>query len=528
MRKDGYSLEKQGFVNIGKQYWNLNIEILYEHVIQRSEGVLLKGGGLCVRSGEHTARAAKDKYIVEEETTKNDIWWGKDNIPYSEEKYFALKRRLIDYFQNKEVFVQDCYAGADEENELPVRIVTEKAWHSVFVRNMLLTKNGEAHKNEPEFTVICAMDFNAIPEIDGTRSKTFIIVNFKDKTAIIGGTGYAGEIKKTIFSVMNYLLPKSGVLPMHCSANMKDDNVALFFGLSGTGKTTLSADISRNLIGDDEHGWGKNGVFNFENGCYAKIIRLSEEAEPQIYKAIHSYGAILENVIYDQETREMLLDEKDITENTRGSYPLENISNAHLLKKAGNPQNIILLTCDANGVMPPVAKLSTEQALFHFITGYTSKVGGTEVGLGAEPIATFSACFGAPFMTHHPTKYASLLRKRIEENDTDCWLINTGWIGGAFGIGKRISIKYTRIILSAILNGTLKDQEFSEDKVFKFLVPKNLLGIPKEILTPHLTWKNEDEYWKKYMLLGKQFIEIFEQFKEKSDIRIDDVLPTIK
>ncbi len=522
-----YTLEQQGFLNTGKQYWNLGIETLYEHVLERGEGKILKGGGLVVRSGEHTARSAKDKYVVEEETTKDDIWWGSMNVPYSEEKYFALKRRLIDYFQNKDVYVQDVFAGADEQYESSIRIITEKAWHSIFSKNMLISKDGKAHSSEPDFTIIDAMDFYAIPELDDTRSKTFIIVNFKDKTAIIGGSGYAGEIKKTVFSVMNYLLPKNGVLPMHCSANMKGENVALFFGLSGTGKTTLSADVSRNLIGDDEHGWSKEGVFNFENGCYAKVIRLSAEAEPQIYSAIHKYGAVLENVIYDEETREMLLDEKDITENTRGSYPLEYIDNAHLDKKAGNPQNVILLTCDANGVMPPVAKLSTEQALFHFITGYTSKIGGTEVGLGSEPEATFSACFGAPFMTHHPTKYASLLRKRINENDSHCWLINTGWIGGGYGVGDRISIKHTRTILSAILDGSLNDAEFKEDKIFKFYVPKAIEGVPTEILSPENNWADEKEYWKKYKKLGQQFIETFDKFKEKSDIRIDEVLPNI-
>ena len=527
MNKEKYTIEKQGFLNTGEQFWNLDIEKLYEHVIRKNEGKLLKGGGLVVRSGEHTARSAKDKYVVEEDTTKDEIWWGDVNIPYSEEKYFALKRRLIDYFQNKDVYIQDCFAGADERHELPVRIISEKAWHSVFAKNMLISKDDDLHTDEPEFTIIDAMDFNAIPEVDGTRTKTFIIVNFKDKTAIIGGSGYAGEIKKTVFSVMNYLLPKKGILPMHCSANMKDDNVALFFGLSGTGKTTLSADVSRNLIGDDEHGWSKEGVFNFENGCYAKVIRLSAEAEPQIYNAIHKYGAVLENVIYDEDTREMLLDEKDITENTRGSYPLEFIDNAHLEKKAGNPQNVILLTCDANGVLPPVAKLSTEQALFHFITGYTSKIGGTEVGLGVEPIATFSACFGAPFMTHHPTKYASLLRERINENNSNCWLINTGWIGGAFGVGKRISINHTRKILTAILDGSLNDENFVEDKVFKFFVPEKIEGVPTEILSPHQNWDNQEDYWKKYKQLGKQFIETFEEFKDKSDIRIEEVLPNI-
>ncbi|MFC1959851.1 phosphoenolpyruvate carboxykinase (ATP) [Chloroflexota bacterium] len=424
------------------------------------------------------------------------------------------------YLQGRDLFVQDCYAGADEEYQMPVRIVTEYAWHSQFIRNMFIKPESreEYRQHVPEFTVICAPGFKGIGTIDGTRSSTFIALNFEKRLCIIGDSGYGGEMKKSIFTVMNYLLPLEGVMTMHCSANQGEDkdDVALFFGLSGTGKTTLSADPSRNLIGDDEHGWSDKGIFNFENGCYAKVIQLSESAEPQIYDAIHQFGAIQENVIYDPVTRNIDLDDDSITENTRASYPLAYISNAVPEKKGGHPKNIILLTCDAQGVMPPIAKLTTEQALYHFISGYTSKVGGTEVGLGEEPEITFSACFGAPFMAHHPTFYADLLKRKIERYDVNCWLLNTGWVGGPYGVGKRISIRHTRNLLTAALNGDLLDVEYYDEPLFGFQVPKTCPNVPDDVLYPAEAWPSQGEYDTKFRQLASRFIDNFRKFEKEA------------
>jgi phosphoenolpyruvate carboxykinase (ATP) len=513
--KCDYSIGNNGLTNLNTVYWNLPTEALYEEIVFRGEGHITRMGPVVVKSGKHTARAAQDKYIVREGTTEDHIWWGEYNRPMSRDKFNELFSRVQGYLQGRDIFVQDCYAGADPEYRLPIRVITELAWHSLFSRNMfILPENRDEYRNHiPDFTVIAVPNFTAFEPIDGTRSKTFIALNFEEKLCIIGYSGYGGEIKKSIFTVMNYILPLEGVMTMHCSANQGDDgDTALFFGLSGTGKTTLSADPSRGLIGDDEHGWNDDGVFNFENGSYAKVIQLSASAEPQIYAATHRFGSILENVIYDPITRKIDLDDDEITENTRASYPLEYIGNAIPEKRGGHPKNLIMLTCDAQGVMPPIAKLTPDQALYHFISGYTSKVGGTEVGLGEEPEITFSACFGAPFMVHHPTFYADLLKRKIERYGVNCWLLNTGWVGGAYGVGKRISIRYTRALLNAALNGELLDVEYYKDPIFGFEVPKFCPDVPESVLYPAESWPNQEEYNKKYRQLAARFIDNFKKF----------------
>ncbi len=513
-----YKLENQGLTQLGKVYWNLTESALYEEIIFRNEGKLAEGGSLLVNTGKHTARAAADKFAVKEESTEDKIWWGVHNRPFSTEKFNSLLGRLQAYSQGKELFVQDCYAGADPEYRLAVRVITEKAWHSLFARNMFITTNNhdELKKFIPDFTVISVPDFKVDPKIDGTRTETGIIINFDARMAIIANSLYGGEIKKSIFTVLNFLLTFQDVLPMHCSANVGENgNAALFFGLSGTGKTTLSADPNRKLIGDDEHGWSSSGVFNFEGGCYAKVIRLSEESEPEIYATTKRFGTILENVVFDPISRRIDLDEDSITENTRASYPLEFIPN--IVPEGfvnAHPKDIIFLTCDASGVMPPISRLSPEQAQYHFISGYTSKIAGTEIGLGTEPQITFSACFGAPFMVRHPFTYAEMLKQRMLKNNSRCWLVNTGWIGGRFGVGKRISIKHTRNLLNAALDGKLDKVKYRRDKLFGYEVPLNCPDVPEEVLDPATSWGNEDEYWKKYDALASRFIENFKLFEK--------------
>ncbi|MBC8477946.1 phosphoenolpyruvate carboxykinase (ATP), partial [bacterium] len=454
-----YKLQNHGLNHLDSVYWNLPSEALYEEIIFRNEGRISRQGPMLVLTGKHTARAAADKYIVQEESTTDNVWWGEYNRPYSLEKYNSLLSRVQAYCQDEELFVQDVYAGADPEYALKVRIITEKAWHSLFARNMLLTFTDlEEHKKFiPDFTIIGLPGFKVDPRIDGTRSETAIVLNFAANTAIISNSLYGGEIKKGVFTVLNFLLTFRNVLPMHCSANVgKDGDVALFFGLSGTGKTTLSADPRRHLIGDDEHGWSSKGVFNFEGGCYAKVIRLSAEHEPQIHACTQRFGTILENVVMDPVSRHIDLDDDIITENTRASYPLEFIPNVVPEKMVTtHPRNIIFLTCDASGVMPPIARLSPDEAQYHFISGYTSKIAGTEIGLGIEPQITFSACFGAPFMVRHPFEYAGMLKQRMLKHQAQCWLVNTGWVGGRFGVGKRISIRHTRNLLNAALENKL-------------------------------------------------------------------------
>jgi len=529
--KSDYRLKNIGFLNLRKTYWNLPTESLYEEIVFRGEGSITCDGPILVTSGIHTARAANDKYVVREPQTEEDIWWGEYNRPFNSDKFEELFNRLQGYVQGRDLFVQDCYAGAHPDHKLPIRIIAEYAWHSLFARNMfLLPKNAEAYRQHvPEFTVIAMPSFNAFPSIDGTRSGTFIALNFEQQIVIIGGSGYGGEIKKSIFTVMNYLLPKKGVMTMHCSANQGSDvnDVALFFGLSGTGKTTLSADPTRSLIGDDEHGWSDDGVFNFEGGCYAKVIQLSPSAEPEIHATTKRFGTILENVIFDPITRNIDLDDDEITENTRASYPLHFIDNALPSGLGGHPKNIIFLTCDASGVIPPIAKLTPEQAMYHFISGYTSKVGGTEVGLGEEPEITFSACFGAPFMVYHPSYYANLLANKMERYKAHAWLLNTGWVGGPYGVGKRISIRHTRAMLSAALNGKLLDAAYYTDPVFGFEVPMQCPNVPDDVLYPAQSWPSQKAYDDKYRQLAARFIENFKKYSEHVTPAVQDAGPKI-
>jgi phosphoenolpyruvate carboxykinase (ATP) len=528
--KSDYGLKNHGLTNLNVVYWNLPVESLYEEIVFRGEGRLTRHGALVVNSGEHTARAANDKFVVRESSTEDQIWWGEYNRPYSTDKFAELFSRLQGFVQGRDVFVQDCFAGADPAYRMPVRIITELAWHSLFARNMfILPESAEEYRQHvPEFTVICVPSFHAFEPIDGTRSKTFIVLNFEQKLCIIGGSAYGGEIKKSIFTVLNFLLPLESVMPMHCSANVGDDgDAALFFGLSGTGKTSLSADPDRNLIGDDEHGWSDAGIFNFEGGCYAKVIQLSPSAEPQIFACTEKFGTVLENVIFDPVTRLIDLDDDEITENTRASYPLDFIANSVPEKMAGHPANIVLLTCDASGVMPPIARLTPNQALYQFISGYTAKVGGTEVGLGEEPEITFSACFGAPFMVHHPAYYADLLKRKIERYGVNTWLINTGWVGGAYGVGKRISIGYTRAMLHAALTGSLSNVEFSKDPIFGFEVPKSCEGVPDELLDPASSWSSPEEYMNKYRQLAMRFIDNFKKFAPDCTQEIIDAGPKV-
>ena len=532
LRQADFDLSNHGIGHLRLPYWNLATEALYEEAVFRGEGATSVGGPFIAHTGKHTARSANDKFVVRHSDSENNIWWGIYNRPFAAEKFEALFSRLLGYLQGHDVFVQDAYAGADEQYRLPVRFVTEHAWHSLFIRNMfILPQSLEEYKRfVPEFTIIAAPGFKANPAIDNTNSETFIILNLEKKLAIIGNTAYAGEMKKSIFTLLNYLLPLEGVLSMHCSANVNPDDVndvALFFGLSGTGKTTLSADPTRRLIGDDEHGWSKNGVFNFEGGCYAKVIGLSESAEPEIYATTRRFGTILENVPFDPVTRLIDLDDDSITENTRASYPLEFIANAVPEKKAGHPKNIILLTCDANGVMPPIARLSPNQALYQFISGYTAKVGGTEIGLGKEPAITFSACFGGPFMMHHPYKYAELLKRKIERYGVQCWLVNTGWVGGPYGVGKRISIRHTRGLLNAALSGKLNDVKYTKDPIFGFLVPMECPGVPAEVLSPSSSWGDKKEYDRRYKDLAMRFKENFAKFADNTPPEVVEAGPNV-
>jgi len=525
-----YGLQNHGLTNLHRVYWNLPTASLYEEVVYRGEARVAHLGPVVVTTGKHTARAAADKFIVREHSTENRIWWGEYNRPFSAEKFSALLTRIQGFLQGRDVFVQDCYAGADPRYRMPIRIVTEKAWHSLFARNMFMkiSRTEELKRHVPEFTVIAVPSFQASPIMDGTRTETFIIIHFAERLAIIGGSEYGGEIKKTIFTVLNFLLPLEGVLPMHCSANVgPDGDAALFFGLSGTGKTTLSADPSRQLVGDDEHGWSEDGVFNFEDGCYAKVIRLSPEAEPQIHACTRRFGTILENVVLDPLSRRLDLNDDALTENTRGAYPLDYIENYLPPKMAAHPRNVVFLTCDASGVMPPIARLSPEQAIYHFISGYTSKIAGTEIGLGVEPEITFSTCFGGPFMVHHPYRYAEMLKARLLRHGSACWLVNTGWTGGSFGVGKRISIRYTRALLNAALAGKLNGVEFREDPVFRFEVPLECEGVPAQILDPAAAWPNREAYAQKYAALAARFVQNYQLIGDECPAEVRAGGPTV-
>jgi phosphoenolpyruvate carboxykinase (ATP) len=524
-----YKLANHGLEYLDQVFWNLPTPALYEEAIFRGEGHMTVGGPLLVYTGKWTARAAADKYIVKEHDTQDKVWWGQYNRPMTPEKFDGLFSRLQAYLQGEELFVQDCYVGADPEYRMPIRIITDKAWQSLFARNMFIPLKtlDEYKKHVPEFTLIASPSFKVDPRIEGTRSETAIVVNFAQRLAIVAGSSYGGEVKKSLFTIMNFLLPLRNVMAMHCSANVGEEgDVALFFGLSGTGKTTLSADPKRKLIGDDEHGWSDEGVFNFEGGCYAKVIRLSAEHEPQIYSCTRRFGTILENVVYDKATRRIDLDDDKFTENTRASYPLDFIPNAVEDKMTrSHPQNVIFLTCDASGVLPPIARLDKSHAMYHFISGYTSKIAGTEIGLGIEPEITFSACFGAPFMVHHPFYYARLLSDKIQKHGARCWLVNTGWVGGKFGVGKRISIHHTRNLLNAALEGKLDQVEYRKDRLFGFEVPLTCPEVPENVLRPSTAWGDKKEYWMKYDALAARFIENFKLFAKDCDPEVSSAGP---
>ncbi len=510
-----YGLNEQGISNVGKIYWNPPIAVLCEEIVRRQEGIFTQQGAVVVNTGKHTGRSPNDKFIVKELSSENRIWWGKVNRPFEEAKFESLQKRMFQYLQGKELFVQDCFAGADEQYRLPIRVITEFAWHSVFALNMFIRIQDPQLLREhiPQFTIISLPKFQSDPKVDGTNSETFIIINFDKRLVLIGGTAYAGEIKKSVFTILNYLLPLKQVLSMHCSANAGDrDDVAIFFGLSGTGKTSLSTDSRRPMIGDDEHGWSDRGVFNFEGGCYAKVIRLSPTAEPEIYACTRKFGTILENVIINETTREIDLDDATLTENTRSSYPITYLSNLVESGMGGHPKHVVMLTCDAFGVMPPIARLSQEQAMYHFLSGYTAKVAGTERGMGSEPQVTFSTCFGAPFLVHPPSVYANLLGKKIAQHRVSCWLVNTGWSGGPFGVGKRINIAYTRAMLRAALEGKLDKVPTQPDPIFGVEVPTFCEAVPAEILQPRNTWQNKEAYDAKARELAVRFEKNFQEF----------------
>lgn len=529
-----YGLENHGIRNVNAVYWNLPTSRLYEEIIQRREGLIAHLGPIVVRTGHHTGRSPNDKFIVREPTTEDKIWWGDVNRPFDPDRFDALYDRLMAYLQGKDIYIQDCWAGADPEYRTAVRVISESAWHSLFARNMFLNiyqvqrqgAPGQLETFVPDFTVIDTPRFHAVPGVDRTNSEVYIIVNFARKVVIIGGTSYAGEIKKSVFTILNYLLPLQNVLSMHCSANQgPEGDVALFFGLSGTGKTTLSSSPDRYLIGDDEHGWSEKGIFNFEGGCYAKVIRLSKEKEPEIYQTTRRFGTILENVMIDAQTRRLDLDDDTLTENTRAAYPITHLEKIVPEYRAGHPQNIFFLTADAFGVMPPISKLTPEQAMYHFLSGYTAKVAGTEKGLGKEPKATFSACFGAPFLPLHPSVYAELLARKLKQHNTHVWLVNTGWTGGPFGIGHRMDLSYTRAIIRAALNGTLADIPTEPDPIFGVHVPIRCPDVPDEVLNPRNTWEDKEAYDRQGRELAGMFHNHFKAFADRVDKAVVEAGP---
>ncbi|HSR72981.1 MAG TPA: phosphoenolpyruvate carboxykinase [Kiloniellales bacterium] len=510
-----HGLAGHGIRNPSAVYWNLGVPALYSHALRRDEGILAEGGPLVVLTGQHTGRSPNDKFIVAESSTRDEIWWGKVNVATDQVTFDRLHAKMLAYFQGRELFVQDVFAGADPDYRLAVRVVSTSAWHALFARNMFIHPGHDRLADfEPEFTVLHAPFLEADPQTDGTNSGTFILVDFARRLILIGGTVYAGEIKKSIFSILNFILPPQGVLPMHCSANIGEaGDTAIFFGLSGTGKTTLSADSTRTLIGDDEHGWSNAGIFNFEGGCYAKVIRLSAEAEPEIYATTQRFGTILENVVVDPETGALDLDDNRYTENTRASYPLDFIPNVSASGRGIHPRNVVMLTADAFGVLPPISRLSPEQAMYHFLSGYTARVAGTEKGLGNEPQATFSTCFGAPFMPRHPSVYAELLGERIRRSGTDCWLVNTGWTGGSYGVGKRMQIAYTRAMVRAALDGSLAKVETRTDPTFGLAIPVSCPEVPPEVLDPKSTWADSAAYDQTARELCGRFERNFEDFE---------------
>jgi len=507
-------LEDQGIQGLGKVYYNLLEPALIEEALKRGEGHLGKGGTFLVTTGEHTGRSPKDKHVVRTPDVENDIWW-ENNRPMAPDAFDRLHADMLEHLKGREVFVEDLYVGADHANRLDVRVVTEMAWHGLFSRHLLRRPAAEELESfAPEFTVINCPSFKADPDRHGCRTKTVVAMNFAKKLILIGDTEYAGEIKKSVFTLMNFILPGKGIMAMHCSANHAIDNpvdTAIFFGLSGTGKTTLSADPSRTLIGDDEHGWSDNGTFNFEGGCYAKTINLSAEAEPEIYATTSTFATVVENMVYDENTFELDFEDDSLTANMRCAYPLHYISNASETSMGGHPKNIIMLTCDAFGVLPPIARLTPAQAMYHFLSGFTSKVAGTEKGV-TEPEPTFSTCFGAPFMPRRPEVYGHLLREKIATHGATCWLVNTGWTGGAYGTGQRMPIKATRALLTAALDGSLNDAEFRKDPNFGFEVPLAVHDVPEVLLDPRRTWADPSAYDAQAEKLVQMFSENFAQY----------------
>ncbi|MBT4218311.1 MAG: phosphoenolpyruvate carboxykinase (ATP) [Flavobacteriales bacterium] len=507
-------------------HWNLSPEELTKIAVKKGQATITSSGAININTGEFTGRSPMDRFIVKDQISENSVWWGDVNLSFDEDKFDKLHQKVLDYLCDKELFVRDSYACADQNYRMNIRVVNEYAWSNMFAYNMFLRPTDKEIENfEPEWTILNAPGFMADAEVDGTRQHNFAILNFTKKIILIGGTGYTGEIKKGIFSALNFILPhQKNVLPMHCSANVgKDGDTAIFFGLSGTGKTTLSADPNRDLIGDDEHGWDGDTVFNFEGGCYAKCIDLSAEKEPDIFAAVRE-GALLENISFFEGTNNPNYEDGSITQNTRVSYPIDHIDNIAVPSLAHNPKNIFFLTADAFGVLPPVSKLTRGQAMFHFISGYTAKVAGTEAGV-TEPQTTFSACFGAPFMPLHPTKYAEMLGEKMDESNVNVWLINTGWSGGEYGIGERISLKHTRSMISAILNGELDDVEYSTHVVFGLKMPKSCPNVPSEILSPKNTWQNKEKYDYKANELSDAFNKNFSQFAEFANEEILDAAP---
>jgi phosphoenolpyruvate carboxykinase (ATP) len=506
-------LAHTGVAAPGSVHANLTAAQLAGHAVRRGEARFSEDGALIVRTGVHTGRSVADKFVVDEPETTADVWWGRINNKLDRAHFALLKRRVQAYLQGRELFTEDLFAGADPAHRVRVRLVTTNAWHALFARNMFIRPpSHDLAGFEPDYVILHAPEFQADPAVDGVRSSTVIALSFAEKTIVIAGTEYAGEIKKSIFTVMNWQLPAGGNLPMHCSANIgRDGDTALFFGLSGTGKTTLSSDPDRRLIGDDEHGWSADGVFNFEGGCYAKVINLSREAEPQIWAASHRFGTVLENVVADPCGR-LDLDDAAYTENTRSCYPIEFIPNAELSGRGNHPRNVIMLTADAFGVLPPIARLSAAQAMYHFLSGYTARVAGTEKGMGKAPQATFSTCFGAPFLPRRPDVYGRLLEDLIQRHGAACWLVNTGWTGGSYGTGTRMAISHTRALLRAVLDGTLQNAKFHADPFFGLMIPRDVPGIPNEVLDPRLAWADRDAYDRTAKDLVARFEANFDTF----------------
>ncbi len=504
---------------------NLPAAVLFEEAIRRDEGRAAADGPLVVTTGEHTGRSAQDKFIVRDAETESVLWWD-NNRSMTPEAFQRLYSDMLDYAGARELYAQDLYGGADPQHRIKVRVLTECAWHSLFIQHLLVRPPAGERGHEPDFTIVDLPGFDAAPDLHGCRTKTVIALDFSRRVVLIGGTSYAGEIKKSVFSILNYLLPPQGVMPMHCSVNVgKDGDPAVFFGLSGTGKTTLSADPDRTLVGDDEHGWGPSGLFNFEGGCYAKMIRLSAEAEPEIYATTRRFATVLENVVMDQVTRTLDLDDASLAENSRGAYPIDYIPNASRTGRTTHPKNIVMLTADAFGVLPPIAKLTPEQAMYHFLSGFTAKVAGTEKGLGKEPQPTFSACFGAPFMPRHPSVYGKLLGELIDRHGVDCWLVSTGWTGGPHGVGRRMPIAATRALLGAALGGGLKRVSMRRDPVFGFEIPAEVDGVDPAILSPGGSWTNAADYDRQAAKLASMFAANFAQFASFVDDRVRNAGP---